>query len=121
MPALARAQKLGHRAAESGFDWDDIHGVMDKLEEELAELALARAGQGQVEEEIGDLLFTVVNLSRHEGIDAEGALRKASAKFERRFRALESRVVDGGRALQDMDAEALDDIWQSVKENDDRA
>lgn len=121
MPALARAQKLGRRAAESGFDWEDSRGVMDKLDEELVELALARAGQGQVEEEIGDLLFTVVNLCRHEGIDAEGALRKASAKFERRFRGLESRVVDGGSALQDMDAEALDDVWQSVKENDDRA
>lgn len=121
MPALARAQKLGRRAAEFGFDWKDGGGVMEKLDEEISELALARSGQGEVDEEIGDLLFTLVNLCRHEGVDAEGALRKASGKFERRFRALESRVTNSGRCLGQVDLESLEEIWQSVKENDDRA
>jgi len=120
MPALARAQKLGRRAAAAGFDWDDIHGVMDKLEEELAELRDARRGRGDVEDEIGDLLFTIVNLCRHEGIDAEGALRQANVKFEGRFRALEDRVAESGDVLEKMDGDALEGVWQAVKENDGR-
>ncbi len=120
MPALTRAQKLGRRAAGAGFDWNDAGGVMDKLEEELAELREAQRGRGEVEEELGDLLFTIVNLCRHEGVDAEGALRRANAKFESRFRALEGRVADSGRSLAEMDIEALEYLWQAVKESDDR-
>jgi len=118
LPALARAQKLGRKAARVGFDWEDAGGVMHKLDEELDELRKARQGQGDVEEEIGDLLFTVVNLCRHEGVDAEGALRRASVKFERRFRALEAAVAESGRSLDEMDIAALEAIWQAVKGGD---
>jgi MazG family protein len=120
MPALALAQKLGRRAAGVGFDWDNADGVMDKLGEELTELTEARRGRGSVEDEIGDLLFTVVNLCRHEGVDAEGALRQASAKFERRFRALETSVAETGRSLEQMDADSMEQVWQAIKETGDR-
>jgi MazG family protein len=115
MPALARAQKLGRKAARAGFDWDNVRGVLAKLEEELDELRRARAGDGIVEEEIGDILFTVVNLCRHEGVDAEGALRHANAKFERRFRQLEETVACSSRRMSDMDVRELERLWQIVK------
>ncbi len=116
MPALARAQKFGRRASREGFDWEDGAGVMDKVDEELAELREARQGRGDVGEEVGDLLFTIVNLCRHDGVDAEGALRQANAKFEERFRLLEARVADSGRALSDLDSESLETLWQAVKD-----
>ena len=115
MPALARAQKLGSRAARHGFDWKDTGGVLEKLREEMAELEQARHGRGVLEEEIGDLLFTLVNLCRHEGIDAEGALRHANAKFERRFRAVEKRLSDEGQSMASTDAGQLERLWDDVK------
>ena len=118
MPALARAQKLGRKAARVGFDWGDPGGVVEKLDEEVEELRRARSGDGVVEEEIGDILFTVVNLCRHEGIDAERALRHANAKFERRFRLLETTVADSARRMTDMDLPELERLWQDAKDGD---
>lgn len=118
MPALARAQKLGRKAARVGFDWDDAGGVVAKLDEEIEELARARRGEGIVEEEIGDILLTLVSLCRHEGIDAESALRHANAKFERRFRRLETSVAESARPMTDMDLAELERLWQAAKDED---
>jgi nucleoside triphosphate diphosphatase len=119
LPALARAQKLGRRAARAGFDWPDAGAVLDKLAEEEAELAEAIAGRDgrpeAVEEELGDLLFTVANLARHLEVDAEGALRRASLKFERRFREVEARLAAAGRSPEDAGSEELERLWNAVK------
>jgi len=117
LPALPRAQKLQKRAARVGFDWSSTAPVLEKLQEEVTELqeALARDDASAVEEEFGDLLFTVVNLGRHLKLDAESALRKGNSKFEARFRALEAQAKARGQALESLDAEALDQLWESVK------
>jgi nucleoside triphosphate diphosphatase len=121
LPALARAQKLGRRAARVGFDWPEAVAVLDKLAEETAELEAAIAARGTapeaVEDELGDLLFTVANLARHLEVDAEGALRRASLKFERRFRALEARLAVAGRRPDDAGPDELDRLWTEVKES----
>jgi len=117
LPALKRAEKLGKRAATVGFDWPDAHGPLAKIDEELAELAAARdaAGQAPVAEELGDLLFSVVNLARHLKLDPEAALAAANRKFERRFRAVEAAVAAAGQAMADLDIEALESYWQASK------
>jgi MazG family protein len=120
LPALARAQKLGRRAARVGFDWPDAGAVLRKLDEERAELEQAMAAHEQrpedVGEELGDLLFTVVNLARHLEVDAEASLRRANLKFERRFRAVEARLAAAGKSLEQTDPEALERLWSEVKE-----
>ncbi len=117
LPALVRAAKLQARAARAGLDWDDVDGVIAKVREELEELARARrAGDAHaVREELGDLLFSVVNLARHLDVDPERALRAANRKFERRFRAVEARVRGEGRGVEEQDAAALDRHWEAVK------
>ncbi len=117
LPALQRAAKLQRRAASVGFDWSAVVAVIGKLREELAELEEAHHAQdgAAIAEELGDLLFSCVNLARHLDVDAESALRGANAKFERRFRALEQEVDDRGIALQGCDERLLDDIWELVK------
>ena len=117
LPALKRAQKLGKRAASVGFDWPDSQGVRAKIDEELAELSAAECGgkQGDIEEEMGDLLFAIVNLARHLRIDPEHALRAANRKFEDRFRHMESAALDEGIKLSDLDIEALESRWQDAK------
>lgn len=110
LPALLRAEKLQKRAARTGFDWPDSKGPRAKVSEELAEADEA-TGDHRVEE-IGDLLFAVVNWARHEGIDAEAALRSANAKFERRFVAMES---EAGEAFAALDLDAKEALWQAVK------
>jgi ATP diphosphatase len=120
LPALVRAGKLGKRAAGVGFDWPDIKGVRDKIDEELAELDEAR-GSGtadEVNEEIGDLLFAIANFARHCGIDAEESLRAANRKFTNRFTELEKRVDADGRGWQEMRPENLESIWNAVKESE---
>lgn len=121
LPALARAQKLGRRAARVGFDWPDATGVLDKLAEETRELHAALATREQapeaVEEELGDLLFTIANLARHVDVDAEGALRRASLKFEHRFREVEKRLAATGRTPEQAGAEELERLWTEVKES----
>ena len=122
LPALARAQKLGRRASRVGFDWPDTDGVRAKLEEETRELAAAIADRERVpeavDEELGDVLFTLANLARHLDVDAEGALRRASLKFERRFRAVEARLAAAGRTPEAAGADELERLWNEVKETD---
>ena len=117
LPALPRAQKLQRRAARVKFDWPEAGAVLSKLREEIDELEQALAGEGPdaVREEMGDLLFTCVNLARHLGLDAEGTLRQASTKFERRFRAMEALAGEAGGSLEGLDAEALEALWGQVK------
>jgi ATP diphosphatase len=116
LPALVRAQKLQKRAARTGFDWQGVEGVIGKVKEELGELeqALASGKSSMIGEELGDLLFSCVNLSRHTGIDAEAALRDANAKFERRFRQMESELKDRGR-WEAADLVEMDRVWDEVK------
>lgn len=117
LPSLPRAEKLQRRAAAAGFDWSGWEGVFAKLAEESAELeqAVRDGGAAEREEELGDLLFTCVNLARHLGVDAEGALRGASAKFERRFRAMEAAAAARGERLEALGAPALDALWEEAK------
>lgn len=116
LPALARAAKLGRRAARVGFDWTDFTGVLAKVREEVAEVEAAEhAGALALREEIGDLLFSVANLARRVDLDPEEALRLANAKFERRFDAVEDRVRASGRDWSGFDAAELDAFWCEVK------
>jgi len=127
LPALTRAAKLGRRAARVGFDWPDARAVRAKVLEELHEVddALARAGQPaqrattpqELAGELGDLLFTVVNWSRHLHIDAEAALRAANDKFERRFARMESLAQARGLELAQLSAEEWDALWNEAKLN----
>ncbi|HUG99277.1 MAG TPA: nucleoside triphosphate pyrophosphohydrolase [Gammaproteobacteria bacterium] len=120
LPALARAQKLGRRAARVGFDWTDAGAVLDKVTEESRELEAALAARErvpeEVQEELGDLLFTIANLARHLDVDAEGALRQASLKFEQRFRAVEARLAAAGRTPEQAAPDELERLWSEVKE-----
>jgi ATP diphosphatase len=117
LPALKRAQKLGKRASTVGFDWPDASGVRDKVDEELAELAAAADDNdaASTREEIGDLLFAVVNLARHLGVDAETALAAANHKFERRFRDMEQAIRAAGKSIADLSFDALDEQWRAAK------
>ena len=116
MPALSEAAKLGSKAAKSGFDWPDVSGLMDKLREETAELEaeLPHAAESQeaVSEELGDLLFTAVNLARHLKIDPDLALRDTNAKFRRRFRAME---LASPFPLEELSAGQLESLWNQAK------
>ena len=132
MPAMLEASKLGSKAAKVGFDWPNAAGLMDKLREEMAELEVeigsepdgeigarpgAKAGakaSAAAEEEMGDLLFTAVNLARHVGVDAESALRGANAKFRRRFASMEEEA-GGPAALTERSPEELDVLWRRAK------
>ena len=98
LPALWRAEKIQAKAAKTGFDWTDITGAMEKLEEEINELKSAIAGNGDMEEELGDLLFTAVNIARFIGCDPEEALHRSSEKFVRRFKKLEERIGKLGKS-----------------------
>jgi ATP diphosphatase len=116
LPALSRAQKLQKRAAGVGFDWPDISGVLEKLEEEVAEfVAAGQEGPLRQEEELGDILFTCVNLARHTGVDAESALRRAASRFENRFNGMEQWAEEHQRSLADMDDVELDSLWNRAK------
>jgi len=118
LPALKRAHKLGRRAARVGFDWPDRSGARDKIHEELDELREAEGSHdpARVEEEFGDLLFAMVNLARHLGIDPEQALTAANAKFETRFREMERAIGASGRDFGEHDLAALEAEWQAAKE-----
>ena len=117
LPSLLRASRIGARAANVGFDWDEAEQVVDKADEEIAELRDAVAGgdRMQIEEEIGDLLFTVANAARKLRVDPESALRTANTKFTRRFRAVEQRLEDRGETLHDASPDELEREWQAVK------
>jgi tetrapyrrole methylase family protein/MazG family protein/ATP diphosphatase len=119
LPALLRAYKLGKRASGVGFDWANPGDVVEKIEEEVAELREAVAQDparlDRAEEEMGDLLFAIANLSRKLGIEPEAALRKANQKFERRFAAMEGKISDEGRTMQEMSLDELEAVWQQIK------
>jgi len=118
LPALLRAEKLQRRAARVGFDWPDAAGVLDKCREELDELAAARAagaGQEALAEELGDLLFSCVNLARHLGVEAEQVLRSACGKFERRFGQMELALAAAGTPVGETDLATMDAAWDRVK------
>jgi ATP diphosphatase len=116
LPALSRAQKLQKRAAGVGFDWPDGDGVLRKLDEEIGEfVAAADQGIQRQQEELGDIMFTVVNLARHLGVDAESALRGANDRFEQRFSSMEAATAAAGKSLKEMDAQTLDELWEAAK------
>jgi ATP diphosphatase len=129
LPALMRAMKLGRRAARVGFDWPDAVGARAKVAEELSELDAALAARpdaavsgvdapnSEAADELGDVLFAVVNLSRHLHLDAEAALRAASAKFEQRFRCMERLARERGLALERLSAAQWDELWREAKLN----
>jgi len=115
MPALARAQKIQRRVKKVGFDWPDISGVYEKLVEELAEVQAATTPEEQMAE-MGDVLFAAVNVARWLDVDAESALREANLRFGRRFRIVEQLAEERGLKLVEMDIDALELLWQEVKE-----
>lgn len=117
LPSPARAQKLQKRVARAGLDWPTMAGVVDKVREELGEVeaALAAGDATAIEEELGDLLFTVVNVARHAGVDADAALRKANAKFAARVRHIEAAAQVDAVRVEDFDAAEWDRRWQAAK------
>lgn len=117
LPALQRAHRLQVKAARVGFDWADTGPVFDKIHEEIEEVrAEHESGDAQkLESELGDLFFALVNLTRFLGIDAEQALHAANAKFDRRFRAMESTLRGRGHRLEELDLDAMDAVWEEIK------
>jgi MazG family protein len=120
LPALNRAQRVSERAVSSGFEWPDLAAVFAKLEEEFAELkeATDQGTQLEVEEEIGDLLFTMVNIARKSGFDAETSLQKATDKFIKRFTKMAQLAETAGRPLEDLDIQAMQNFWLQVKKEE---
>lgn len=116
LPALAEAAKIGSKAAKSGFDWPDVSGLMDKLREETAELeaeiAAGPEAREMAEQELGDLLFTAVNLARHLKVDPELALRDTNARFRRRFGAMEAHAA---KPLEELSPDELEALWAEAK------
>ena len=117
LPALVRAAKLQKRASRVGFDWSSAPPVLDKVREELGELsaAIATGSPEEQAEELGDLIFALVNLARHLRVDAEDAVRAANAKFERRFRYVESALARGGRKPSEASLAEMDALWDEAK------
>ena len=118
LPALLRAEKLQRRAASVGFDWDSALRVVDKIAEEAREIADAQqqgAPRAKIEDEIGDLLFAVVNLARHLKVDPETALRGTNAKFIRRFESIEDRLAANGRTPAQATLEEMEALWNAAK------
>ncbi|KIT15891.1 nucleoside triphosphate pyrophosphohydrolase [Jannaschia aquimarina] len=114
LPALMRAEKLQKRAARVGFDWGEAGPVLDKIAEEAAEVAQAATPEER-QEEVGDLLFTVVNLARHLEVDPEAALRTANAKFQRRFDAVEDGLAAAGRRPREATLDEMDALWNAAR------
>ena len=119
LPALARAAKLTARAARVGFDWPDAEAVLEKLDEEVAELRaeLDQADPARLTDEVGDLLFVLANLARKLNLDPEACLRHANRKFARRFQAMEQRAEITGHTLADMSLEEMEAAWKIIKQN----
>ncbi|MFK3692668.1 nucleoside triphosphate pyrophosphohydrolase [Agrobacterium tumefaciens] len=116
-PALTEALKLQEQAARVGFDWSDPAPILDKIEEEIAELreALAQGRPEQVSDELGDLIFALVNIGRHVKADPEDALRGTNTKFRRRFNHIETSLGDNGETLQGASLERMEELWQAAK------
>ena len=119
MPALSRAQKLQKRAAKTGFDWNNIDQIKDKIHEELSELnaAIESNSHREKEHEIGDLIMATVNLARHLEIDAEQALRLANRRFTKRFQFMENHFDSKGKHISDSEIDELERLWQTAKNN----
>ncbi len=117
LPSLMRAQTIQRKAAHVGFDWDSVSDVLPKLEEEIQELksSVTAADEEAIELEIGDLLFSIVNLCRFLGVEAEEALRKSNRKFVNRFQHVETEIERRGQSFKDYDLARLDAIWEEVK------
>ena len=117
LPALMRAEKLSKKAARTGFDWPNVEAIVDKLREETAELeeAVREGDHDRTAAEIGDILFTVVNIARFQQVDPEEALRGMLDRFAARFRVIETRAAQEGRSVQDMTLDEMDRVWEEAK------
>lgn len=118
LPGLIRAEKLQKKAAKVGFDWENAQGALEKVEEELDEVKRAMTGDGDPEEELGDLLFAVVNVARHLKVDPERAMEKTCNKFVRRFAEMERQAQQENKALSDLSLTELDTLWNRSKEKE---
>ena len=118
LPGLIRAEKLQKKAAKVGFDWENAQGALEKVEEELDEVKRAVAGDGDPEEELGDLLFAVVNVARHLKVDPERAMEKTCNKFVRRFAEMERQARQENKVLSDLSLTELDTLWNRSKEKE---
>lgn len=118
LPGLIRAEKLQKKAAKVGFDWENAQGALEKVEEELDEVKRAVAGDGDPEEEIGDLLFAAVNVARHLKVEPERAMEKTCNKFVRRFAEMERQAQQENKALSDLSLTELDTLWNRSKEKE---
>ncbi len=120
MPALLEASKLSVKASKVGFDWPEIGGLFDKLQEEVLELRdeVTRNDRDRIEEEVGDLFFVVVNLARKLSVDPESALKKTNRKFRRRFGWMEEQVRSSGQILGEVGIDQLESLWQAAKESE---
>ena len=119
MPALERSRKIQKRAAIVGFDWQEISPVVSKLKEEIEELeeAIGKGNSAAVEAELGDVLFSAVNIARHADVDPESALRKANSRFENRFKWIEQKLQSDGKSISEMNLQQLDQLWEESKLN----
>lgn len=118
LPGLIRAEKVQHKAAKVGFDWDEVSGALDKVREETAEVARAINGDGDPSEELGDLLFAVVNVARFLETDPEDAINRTTDKFIRRFAQVEQAAKDAGRSLSEMSLAEMDALWDAAKQKE---
>lgn len=121
LPALMLAQNISRKAVSAGFEWDSLEGVWAKVHEEIDELKACEPGTPEAAEEIGDLLFTVVNLARKQGIDAETALRRTCDKFRSRWSSMEQAAAGQGRDIAELRLEEQEDLWQQAKERENRS
>ncbi|MCX7794724.1 MAG: nucleoside triphosphate pyrophosphohydrolase [Thermodesulfovibrionales bacterium] len=121
LPALIKAQRVQSRVAKVGFDWKDINDVLEKLNEELKEFkeALERNSQKDIEDELGDIFFSLVNISRFVGVNPEDALRKTISKFISRFRYIEIQAKNSGKSLSEITLEEMDRLWEEAKSSED--
>ena len=117
LPGLLRSRRVQERAASVGFDWKEVDPIIDKVEEELNEVreSIDENDKEQIELELGDLLFSIVNLSRFYNIDPENALKRSTNKFINRFNKIEKRISESGKSMEDSDLETMDKIWNEVK------
>lgn len=118
LPGLIRAEKVQHKAAKVGFDWDEVSGALDKVREETAEVARAINGDGDPSEELGDLLFAVVNVARFLKTDPEDAINRTTDKFIRRFAQVEQAAKDAGRSLSEMSLAEMGALWDAAKQKE---
>lgn len=117
MPALSRAYKLQKRCANVGFDWPDVEGCWDKVKEEILEVEQTEAGSAELSEELGDLMFALVNVVRKHRLDPEAVMRAANSKFETRFRAVEQALAVQGKTPQQSNLAEMEALWQQVKKH----